>query len=244
MTASTDTDEDVLADLTGDISTLSKESVTAQSHADATEQGGNSEDEDNDASEEETATDDDAIGEGSSDEDLSEEEDGEEEDEDVSDSSFAVSEENDKSVSSVSPSPVRRQSIKRRPTVSPTKARATPMKSKATPAKVTKAGLESAARLQSTLREKAVRAVRESTPLSETNRQDSIMSISDDEIQEVQPVKAKKKRWVDGLVSVNETLMTRTLGKKIVMEDEMGSEDVKGSGVDIKRMGARNVLRG
>ena len=38
-------------------------------------------------------------------------------------------------------------------------------------------------------------------------------------------------------------LMSRTLGKKIVMEDDMNETELKISGAEVKRMGSRGVLR-
>ena len=38
-------------------------------------------------------------------------------------------------------------------------------------------------------------------------------------------------------------LMCRTLGKKIVMEDDMNETELKISGAEVKRMGSRGVLR-
>jgi len=37
--------------------------------------------------------------------------------------------------------------------------------------------------------------------------------------------------------------MCRTLGKKIVMEDDMNETELKISGAEVKRMGSRGVLR-
>lgn len=135
------------------------------------EEGGHSEEVSEEGSEEE---------EEDSEED-SEDDEEEEDEEDVSDSSFDASEEEDRSVSSVSPSPVRRQSTKRQGTVSP-KKRAAPRTPTKKAAAVAKPKITPKRDIMS-------------PPLSEKADQNVMVEDSDDE--DIQPVKsAKKKRSV------------------------------------------------
>lgn len=116
-------------------------------------------------------------------EDVEDTEDDDDEEEDLSDSSFAESEEADQSVSSASPSPVRRQSTKRRGTVSPKKW-STPVTAPRTHSKVSAATMRGV----STPPRKV-----KSPPLGETTRQIIVMEDSDEEVLS-EPVKSVKKK--------------------------------------------------
>ncbi|ORX38676.1 P-loop containing nucleoside triphosphate hydrolase protein [Kockovaella imperatae] len=191
----------------------------SEDHAEA----GDGQDDDDELTEEES--------EGEDSDGEAEEEDDEEEEEDVSESEEET--ESDYSAfesnvsSSVSPSPVRRSSIKPRHTSTTTPSR--PRNSMKTPA-----------RLKTPVHVPSPKSVPESTasgtmkiqktPLGENLEQDKVAVASDDD-DEIADVTATVKR------------KRRTLGKKVLLEDDIQVDSHKlGGGADIRRLGSRAAL--
>jgi hypothetical protein len=182
----TEESEDVLGDMSAEIPAVGDVSMATTATAEE-----NAHDIDEEEEEvEEVEEDDDEKEETDDDEDDLDDTESEADSEVESDAESEFQAQDEKSISSASPSPPRRQSTKRRPTVSPTKSRATPAKPVKTvrPVKAKKA---SPAKRGSTGHVKDNEGLISPPPLQERTRQESVVEISDDEVQVIKP---KKKR--------------------------------------------------